>query len=150
MEPRIVETRNDPVLLNQAAFLLIDYFTHKAGGKDKVLLTDWKRLSDIIESTHKGISRTFLLFEDDEAVGIGGISRHGESEYLFVKPEHRGKGYATMLVNHRFNNGAWFTTIRQHNTASLKLMHKVGLVEFYRYEDLVVMSKPRKVEDFGE
>lgn len=113
-------------------------------------MTDWKRLSDIIDSTCKGIGRTFLLFDGDDAVGIGGISRHGESEYLFVKPEHRGNGYATMLVNHRFDNGAWLTTVRQHNSASLNLMRKVGLVEFYRYEDLVVMSKPQKVEDFGD
>lgn len=135
--------------LNHAATLLSEYFLHVAHGEvENINIFDWKRLSDIIDSTAKGNHRIFLAYIDGEEkpVGIGGINRQGCAQHLYVREGFRGKGVAQKLIRARFNAGAWFATVLTTNTPSISLMKKMGMEEMTRYQDLIMFVRPSDFE----
>lgn len=144
----------DTARLNHAAALLNDYFLYHAHGDiEQVCLHDWKRLSDIIDNTSKSRHRIFLAYPEDSSlpVGVAGINRRGCAEHLYVSPAYRGNGVARKLVAAQFDNGAWFTTVNENNTASLSLIRGTGLRELEkRYNGLVMFIHDDIVEELED
>lgn len=59
--------------INQAAFLLIDFFTHMAGGRrDDINVQDWRRLINIVADTQSG-ALTLLVARDESAFAAVGV-----------------------------------------------------------------------------
>lgn len=86
--------------INQAAFLLIDFFTYMAGGRrDDINVQDWRRLSNIVADTQSG-ALTLLVARDESAsaaVGVCGVAFNGEILHTFVHEDCRGLGVGRLL-----------------------------------------------------
>lgn len=70
---------------------------------------------------------------------------------MYVSPAYRGNGVARKLVAAQFDNGAWFTTVNENNTASLSLIRGTGLRELEkRYNGLVMFIHDDIVEELED
>jgi putative acetyltransferase len=74
----------------------------------------------------------FLLRDDGAPVGCGGIQlygkEYGELKRMYVRPQHRGSGYAKMMLNHLADYA------RHRGVALLRLetgIHQVAAIGLY-------------------
>ena len=148
--------RDDMARMNQCAMLLIEYFLHVAHWNvDDINPNDWTRLSMILNNFKDGQHKLFLAYsseadEPSKPVGVCGVNRQGCAQHLYIQPDFRGKGLAKALVSKQFDNGAWFTTVLNSNTASLSLMRKLGLIEVGTYEDLILFMRKQELHELDE
>lgn len=143
----IQETGDNNTMINHAAFLLVEYFTAAAGGQDNFELSNWSRLDDIVTKTLSGRHTMFVAYADGVPAGVAGVSKHGELQHLYVKPEYRGFGIAQKLVEDRLAHGAWFAVVDMKNTPSAALMQKCGLVESAQYKNYRMFAKLSTIMD---
>jgi ribosomal protein S18 acetylase RimI-like enzyme len=88
----------------------------------------------------------YILEVDGEAVGMGRIDTFeegiGEVHNVWTNPEHRGRGYATRLMNHLENKAKefGFSALRldtaKFNIPAQRLYIKRGYSEIERYREI--------------
>lgn len=108
----------------------------------------------ILEGELSADDRSYVVAEDDEVVGFGGVMVVGDEAHitnLLVSPDHRRKGIArrlmARLVRDAVAMGACHLTleVRTGNEAARRLYHRFGLAPvgvrpgYYQGEDALIM-----------
>ena len=88
----------------------------------------------------------YILEVNGEAVGMGRLDTFegdiGEVHNVWTSPEHRGKGYATVLMNHleekaqEFGFSALRLDTAKFNVPAQRLYAKLGYNEIGRYREI--------------
>ena len=115
--------------MNDAAFLLIEYFQYMAGGEKKdINLSDWRRLSNTILDAQNGALALLVARDGTAAVGVSGVALNGEILHTFVREGFRGKGIGRVLGEAAVREGGWFFSVLKNNASMLAAIHGARLV----------------------
>lgn len=136
--------------INQAAFFLIDFFTHMAGGRrGDINVQDWRGLSNIVADTQSG-ALTLLVAKDEStsaAVGVCGVALNGEILHTFVHEDHRGLGVGRLLGEAAMEHGGWFFSAVKENASMLRAVEGARLLSeqslTYVYDIRPLVSRGR-------